>query len=117
MRFIKQFRAGFDKKTISNVLRLQMTTNIKIKNTPISLRLDPKVRSRLEKEASVSERSLSYVAQKAIVDFLEAQEIKKGVIKEALVLADKRRFISDEDMASWVDSWDSAKELQAPKAK
>ncbi len=83
-------------------------------NTPLSLRLDPVVRDRLQHEAQLEDRSLSYIAQKAIVSFLDARDQKRNAIQAALVEADKGVFISDEAMNVWVDSWDSDGELALP---
>jgi predicted transcriptional regulator len=84
--------------------------------SPLSLRLDPDVRSRLQREADMEDRSLSYVAQKAIVAFLDAQESKRQAIAQAVAEADKGVFVSDEAMTSWVDSWGTDNELPLPRA-
>lgn len=92
-----------------------MTTKVSVtKNAPISLRLDPKVKIKLEKQAKFTDRSMSYVAQEAIKEFLEAKEREIKIIEQALLEADKGEFISDEKMSTWVNSWDTENELPSP---
>jgi predicted transcriptional regulator len=83
--------------------------------SPISLRLDPETRSRLQLEAAAEERSLSFIAQKAIVAFLDAQDKKRQALTAAIEEADKGIFISDEAMTAWVNSWGSDQELPMPE--
>ena len=83
--------------------------------SPISIRLDDRLRARLETVAKSEERSLSYVAQKAITEFLDDHEYKRREIVRAYKEAEKGVFISEKAMTTWVDSWGSAQELPAPK--
>jgi predicted transcriptional regulator len=81
---------------------------------PLSLRLDPAVKTRLQQEASRVDRSLSYVVQNAIVAFLDAKDQKRQIIADALAEADKGIFISAENMSAWVESWGNEGELAEP---
>lgn len=92
------------------------TKTVNTKNTPVSLRLDPKVKAKLEKQADLTDRSLSYVAQQAIVEFLEIKERERQIVEQALMEADKGKFISDEKMMGWIESWGSENELPEPEA-
>jgi predicted transcriptional regulator len=83
--------------------------------TPLSLRLDPEIRERLQREAHAEDRSLSYIAQKAIISFFNAKDNKKQAIMEALAEADNGIFISDEAMTAWVESWGTDNELPIPE--
>jgi predicted transcriptional regulator len=84
--------------------------------TPLSLRLDPAVRDRLWHEAQIQDRSISYVAQKAIIDFLDAKDSKRQAILTAIAEADKGEFISDEAMIDWANSWGGDNELPIPNS-
>ena len=72
---------------------------------PFSIRLDPDLKQRLEQAARRGDRSASYVATEAIRKYLDAQQAKDDAIAQALIEADKGRFISSEAMNAWVDSW------------
>ena len=82
---------------------------------PFSLRLDPQVKARLEREARNADRSASYLAAKAIETFLDTREARRREIEASVAEADKGVFISQEAMARWMDSWDTAHELPAPE--
>jgi predicted transcriptional regulator len=83
--------------------------------SPLSLRLDFDVRTRLQQEAYAQDRSLSYVAQKAIIAFLDAKDARYQAISTALAEADKGVFVSDEAITKWIDSWGEDCELTVPK--
>ena len=72
--------------------------------TPVSLRLDPKVKARLEEEARIAKLSASSLANKAIETFLAARAAKRSQIEAALVDAEKGEFISGEALDRWIDS-------------
>jgi predicted transcriptional regulator len=92
------------------------TKDLTLKNSPVSLRLDPKVKNKLQKQADLTDRSLSYVAQQAIIEFLETKERERQIVEQALLEADKGKFISDEKMMGWIESWGSENELPEPEA-
>ena len=83
--------------------------------TPFSIRLDTKVKARLEREARLEDRSAGYVAQKAIEDYLDAKAYKRECLREAVAEANKGVFISEEAMDAWVNSWDTDNELPMPE--
>jgi predicted transcriptional regulator len=84
-------------------------------SVPFSLRLEPKVRSQLEHEAKILDRSASYVATKAIESFLEARADRRRALEEAVAEADKGVFISEEAMNAWINSWGTDNELPPPE--
>jgi predicted transcriptional regulator len=84
-------------------------------SVPLSVRIDPEIKTRLEEEAKIEDRSASYLVQKAISAYLEAKEYKRQAIREAVAEADKGVFISEEAMDAWVDSWDTENELPPPE--
>ena len=85
--------------------------------TPLSLRIDPATKSRLEGIAKAEDRSLSYIAQKAFASYLDARDYRKEQILGAYSDAQaEKEFISGEAMKAWVDSWDTNHELPTPKA-
>jgi predicted transcriptional regulator len=83
--------------------------------TPFSLRLTPEIRTRLESEAKILDRSASYVATKAIESFLEVRAERRRMLEAAVAEANKGIFISSEAMNAWMDSWDTDHELPPPE--
>ena len=85
--------------------------------TPLSLRIDPTTKARLEDIAKAEDRSLSYVAQKAFASYLDTRDYRREQILSAYGEAQtEKEFISGEAMKAWIDSWDTAQELPAPEA-
>jgi len=82
---------------------------------PFSLRIDPKLKAKLEREAAREDRSSAYMAQRAIAVFVEVREAKRKAIAEAFAEAEKGVFISEESMDAWIDSWGTDHELPPPK--
>ena len=80
-----------------------------------SLRLEEALKERLKEEARRTERSESYLAQKAIESMLDARQTRREAISDALVEADKGEFISQSAMHNWVNSWGTDNELAAPE--
>ncbi len=82
---------------------------------PFSARIDSDIKSRLKQEAERENRSEAFVAQVALKQYLDACEYKRQAIDVALNQADEGRFISQEAMGAWVDSWGTNKELPKPR--
>jgi predicted transcriptional regulator len=82
---------------------------------PLSIRIDPKVKTRLEKEAERKDRSASYLVQKAIEEYLDAEDYFRKEMEAAIAEADKGIFISEEAMNRWMESWDTDNELPPPE--
>jgi predicted transcriptional regulator len=76
-----------------------------MKAQPLSIRLDPEVRRRLELEAGTMDRPVSWVAAKAIESFLAARDAKRAAIDAAIAEADRGIFVSGEAAEAWIDSW------------
>ena len=82
---------------------------------PFSIRIDTDIKAQLEDEAKSLDRSVSYVAAKAIEGFLKARQQKRDAIDRALKEAEKGVFVSQEVVSTWVDSWGTENELPKPK--
>jgi predicted transcriptional regulator len=80
-----------------------------------SIRIDPEVKARLEKQAKLEDRSAGYVAQKAIDDYVSKQERFHEMIRLAELEADKGVFISAEKMNAWFRSLGTDHELPEPE--
>ncbi|MGL4490222.1 MAG: CopG family ribbon-helix-helix protein [Rhizobiaceae bacterium] len=70
-----------------------------------SMRMDSDTKKKLEEEAARMERSASWVAQKAIQDYLAREEALKQSLRAAIAEADKGVFVSGEAVERWMDRW------------
>jgi predicted transcriptional regulator len=82
---------------------------------PFSLRLESRIRERLEEEARRLDRPASQVAQRAIARYLDAQDALRQEIDAAIAEADTGVFVSAEAMHDWMETWDSDHERPPPE--
>ncbi|MBC7283251.1 hypothetical protein [Hoeflea sp.] len=82
---------------------------------PFTMRLDKDLKTSLEAEAKLEDRSASYLATRAIRMMLEAKVAKRRLIGEAVAEADKGAFVSEEKMNAWFQSIGSDHELPEPE--
>ncbi len=64
----------------------------------LTLRLDAKLKSQLDRLSKSMNRSRSFVAAQAIQEYVSVNEWQIGEIKKALVEADRGDFASDKEM-------------------
>ena len=83
----------------------------------LSLRIDAKLRNRLEQEAKREERSASFLAIKAIESMLRDRAEKRAAIRSAIQEADRGSFISQDAMDAWEASWETDAETPPPPAR
>ena len=81
----------------------------------LSLRIDANLKKNLEREARREERSVSYLAVKAIEAMLRDRAEKRAAIQVAVSEADEGAFISQGAMDAWVSSWGENSELPPPE--
>ncbi|MCH2189147.1 hypothetical protein MK079_04960 [Candidatus Gracilibacteria bacterium] len=85
-------------------------------SAPFSFRLKMHLRTELERQADMQERSTSFVAQEAIEQYLQGKKMKQDAIKKALEQADTGVFVSSDQVHSWMQSWGTDDETTAPEA-
>lgn len=83
--------------------------------SPFSVRLDEDLKSRLEKQAELENRSSAFIVQKALEGYLGARDRFYREIDAAFAEAEKGVFISQEAMHRWMDSWGTDNELPPPE--
>jgi predicted transcriptional regulator len=83
--------------------------------TTLSVRLDPKVKKRLEALAKVSKRSRSFLAAEAIAAYVEAEEWQLAEIRAGLQDLDENRTVAHDRVSKWLRGWGTAVEGRAPK--
>jgi predicted transcriptional regulator len=84
--------------------------------TPFSIRLDAKLKSRLEKEAKRRDRTAGFIASRAIKLYFEELDRLEQELDAAFAEADKGVFISGEKVFDWMKSWGTENELPPPEA-
>jgi RHH-type rel operon transcriptional repressor/antitoxin RelB len=71
----------------------------------LTLRLDSKLKSRLDRLSKATQRSLSFVAAEAIREYVTLNEWQIGEIREALGEADRGEFASAQEVQRTVKKW------------
>jgi predicted transcriptional regulator len=86
-----------------------------MRTTPYTIRLDDALKRELEREAALDERPPAQLAVRAIRAMIQARQAKRAAIAAALAEADEGRFISEDAMMAWVETWDTEFEAPAPE--
>ena len=81
---------------------------------PVTLRLEPGIRKRLDQLAKATERSRAALAAEAVRQFVELNEWRIAAIKEGVRDADSGRFI---DHARLKSKWEKKLALALDKAR
>lgn len=71
----------------------------------MTVRLDDEVKARLEKLAGATQRSKSFLAAEAILEFVEINEWQIQEIRKAIKEADAGEFASDDDVIRLARKW------------
>ena len=74
-------------------------------STTMTVRLEDKVKDRLELLAEATQRSKSFLAAEAIAAYIENNEWQIGEIKTALNEADAGDFAGDKDVEALASKW------------
>ena len=74
-------------------------------STTMTIRLEPELKTRLDKLASVTHRSKSFLASEAVREFIELNEWQIQELKAAIKEADAGDFASDQDVEAVFSKW------------
>lgn len=74
-------------------------------STTMTIRLEPELKSRLEKLAAATHRSKSFLASEAVREFIELNEWQIQEIKTAIKEADDGDFADDHEMNAVFNKW------------
>ena len=85
-------------------------------NTVFTLRLPDDVKADLELLAKATNRSKSYLAAKAIADYVRTNAWQIRELQQAVSEAEQGVFVSEEAVDAWLNSWGTDDELPAPGA-
>jgi len=84
--------------------------------SPFSIRLDQKIKKRLEKEAKLENRSSGFLVQQALRTYLDGRDYERKIADQAFAEAEKGIFVSGEKVFAWMESWGTENELPFPEA-
>ena len=84
--------------------------------TTLSVRIDAKVKKRLESLAGRSRRSKSFLAAEAITAFVEAEHWQLDEMQAGVAELDAGRGVAHKDVSAWLRSWGRKSERKAPRA-
>ena len=71
----------------------------------VTLRLDPKLKNRLDRLAESTSRSRSFVATEAIREYVDLNEWQIEETKKAIVEADRGDFATDKEVERIKNKW------------
>lgn len=74
-------------------------------STTMTIRLEPELKSRLDKLAATTHRSKSFLASEAVREFIELNEWQIQELKDAIKEADAGDFASDQDVEAIFNKW------------
>ncbi len=86
-------------------------------STTLTIRIDEATKNRLENLAKSTARSRSFLASKAIQEYLEANDWQVSAIRETLdrVERPEARFLEHDKIINWLESWGKEDEATPPK--
>ena len=85
-------------------------------SAPFTFRIDSVLRSAIDAEAKVENRSAAYVLQQAATEYISRKQQFRQYVAELEAEADKGVFVSDEAMTAWFESLGTDHELPEPEA-
>ncbi|MDH3637228.1 MAG: CopG family ribbon-helix-helix protein [Gammaproteobacteria bacterium] len=74
-------------------------------STTMTIRLEPELKSRLDKLSAVTHRSKSFLAAEAVREFIELNEWQIEEIKGAVKEADAGDFASEQEVRAVFNKW------------
>lgn len=86
-------------------------------STTVTVRVDTKLKQRLEKVATNQKRSNSYIIGEALAEYLHVQEMQDAGVRAAIASAGRGEFIEHSKVKAWVESLGTDKELPMPVPK
>jgi len=74
-------------------------------STTMTIRLEPELKTRLDKLSKTTHRSKSFLAAEAVREFIELNEWQIQELKAAIKEADANDFASDEEVGAVFNKW------------
>ena len=86
-------------------------------STILSIRLDEKVKARLELLSKSSRRSKSFLAAEAIATYVEAESWQLAEIQAGIKELDAGKGVDHGKVRQWLQTWGNASETPTSEAK
>jgi RHH-type rel operon transcriptional repressor/antitoxin RelB len=84
-------------------------------STTFTVRVEAKVKKRLEKLAKSTGQSHSFLAAEALNAYLDINEWRVAGVKRAMASLDRGDGVPHQEVKDWVNSWGRKRERPAPK--
>ena len=84
------------------------------KSENLSIRLQPKVRTEVDRLAKLTRRSRNFIINEAVTHYVTEQAKFVESVKIAFEEADKGVFVSEKSMTEWFLALDTEHEMQFP---
>jgi RHH-type transcriptional regulator, rel operon repressor / antitoxin RelB len=84
-------------------------------STTFTVRVEARVKKRLEKLAKSTGRTRSFLAAEALNDYLDLNEWQVAGVKQAIGSLDRGEGVSHDDVKDWVNTWGRKRERPVPK--
>jgi RHH-type rel operon transcriptional repressor/antitoxin RelB len=85
-----------------------------MQTTTVSVRVPRALKHRLAKLAAATARSSSWLAARALEDYVESQEWQMATIRRGKKDVQAGRTIAHDRVARWLRTWGTRREKQAP---
>jgi predicted transcriptional regulator len=83
----------------------------------MTVRLERSTLRKLERLARATARSKAFLAQEAIVAYVELNEWQIHAIREGVRSADAGRVVEHDLVEAWLESWGRLREREPPECK
>ena len=85
--------------------------------TVLSVRIDARLKRRLDRLAGASDRTSSWLVQDAIAAYLDTQEWQVQAISDAVANAEAHpeQAVSQARVRAWAESWGEKRESRRPR--
>jgi len=84
-----------------------------------TVKLDDKLKSRIQQLADLRHRSAHWIMCEAIRDYVDREEAREDFKREALAswtaYQETGRHLTGQEVRDWLNSWGTAKEARIPK--
>jgi predicted transcriptional regulator len=81
----------------------------------LSIRIDSRIKKRLDALAKRSRRSRSFLGAEAIAAYVESEEWQLGEFQAGLADLDSGQEVSHEKVSKWLKSWGKQGESKPPR--
>ena len=82
---------------------------------PFSMRLDAKLKKRLQKLAKSEKRPAGFIVQHALETYLNGLDHERKTSDEAFAEIERGIFIDGDEVHAWMKSWGTDNELPMPR--